>query len=101
LANLEETLQKQAAAFAEVESLRRQKAELEAELTKNNEKLASLKHALASAQEVLSSESLTPTAKVEPEASEGSEMLSGIQAACPGSNAERECQFPRSPHDPA
>ena len=32
LANLEETLQKQAAAFAEVESLRRQKAELEAEL---------------------------------------------------------------------
>jgi len=81
LANLEETLQKQAAAFAEVESLRRQKAELEAELTKNNEKLASLKHALASAQEVLSGESLTPTAKVEPEASEGSEMLSGIQAA--------------------
>ena len=81
LANLEETLQKQAAAFAEVESLRRQKAELEAELTKNNEKLASLKHALASAQEVLSGESLTPTTKVEPEASEGSEMLSGIQAA--------------------
>ena len=81
LANLEETLQKQAAAFAEVESLRRQKAELEAELTKNNEKLASLKHALASAQEVLSGESLTPTAKVEPEASEGSEMLSGNQAA--------------------
>ena len=81
LANLEETLQKQAAAFAEVESLRRQKAELEAELTKNNEKLASLKHALASAQEVLSSEVLAPTAKVEPEASEGSEMLSGIQAA--------------------
>ncbi len=81
LANLEETLQKQAAAFAEVESLRRQKAELEAELTKNNEKLANLKHALASAQEVLSGDSLTSTAKVEPEASEGSEMLSGIQAA--------------------
>jgi len=81
LANLEETLQKQAAAFAEVESLRQQKAELEEALTKNNKKLASLKHTLASAQEVLSGESLTPTAKVEPEASEGSEMLSGNQAA--------------------
>jgi signal transduction histidine kinase len=64
-----------------VESLRQQKAELEEALTKNNEKLASLKHTLASAQEVLSGESLTPTAKVEPEASEGSEMLSGSQAA--------------------
>jgi len=81
LATLEDTLQKQAAAFAEVESLRQQKAELEAALIKNHEKLASLKHTLASAQEVLSGESLTSTAKVEPEASEGSEMLSGSQAA--------------------
>jgi signal transduction histidine kinase len=81
LANLEETLQEQAAAFAEVESLRQQKAELEAALTKNNAKLTSLKHALASAQEVLSGESLTPTAKLEPEANEGSETLSGNQVA--------------------
>ena len=81
LANLEETLQEQAAVFAEVESLRRQKAELEATLTKNNEKLVSLKNALASAQELLSGESLTSTTKVEPEASEVSEMLSGNQVA--------------------
>jgi len=81
LANLEETLQKQAAAFAEVESLRQKKAELEAALTKNNEKLTSLKYVLASAQEVLSGESLNSTARIEPEANEGSEMLSGSQAA--------------------
>jgi signal transduction histidine kinase len=81
LANLEETLQKQAAAFAEVETLRQQKDDLEEALAKNTEKLSNLKRALASAQEVLSGESLTPTAKIEPEASEGSEMLSGSQAA--------------------
>jgi signal transduction histidine kinase len=90
LANLEETLQKQAAAFAEVESLRQQKAELEEALTKNNEKLASLKHTLASAQEVLSGESFTPTDKVEREASEGSEMLSGNQAAAAVESALKE-----------
>ena len=90
LANLEETLQKQAAAFAEVESLRQQKSELEAALTKNNEKLASLKQALVNAQEVLSGESLTPTDKVEPGASESSEMLSGSQAAAAAESALKE-----------
>jgi len=81
LANLEETLQEQAAAFAEVESLRQQKAELEAALTKTNAKLNSLKQALASAQEVLSGVVLAPSAKVEPNSNEASEMLSGSQAA--------------------
>ena len=81
LANLEETLQEQAAAFAEVESLRQQKAELEAALTKTNAKLTSLKQALASAQEVLSGVVLAPSAKVEPNSNEASEMLSGSQAA--------------------
>jgi len=81
LANLEETLQEQAAAFAEVESLRQQNAELEAALTKTNAKLTSLKQALASAQEVLSGVVLAPSAKVEPNSNEASEMLSGSQAA--------------------
>jgi signal transduction histidine kinase len=43
--------------------------------------LNSLKQALASAQEVLSGVVLAPSAKVEPNSNEASEMLSGSQAA--------------------
>jgi len=64
-----------------VESLRQQKAELEAALTKTNAKFTNLKQALASAQEVLSGVVLAPSAKVEPNSNEASEMLSGSQAA--------------------
>jgi signal transduction histidine kinase len=81
LADLEGTLQEQAAAFAEVESLRQQKTELEAALTKTNAKLTSLKQALASAQDVLSGVVLAPFPTAEPEVKEESEMLTGAQAA--------------------
>ena len=81
LASLEETLQKQAAAFAEVETLRQQKNDLEEALAKNTEKLSNLKRALASAQELLSGTTPTPSGKDNSETGKSAEMLSGSQAA--------------------